>query len=124
AAARVATLWWGMLAVATVVFALVVALLLFGLLRPRRGGEPPGGSRGFVLGGTVVTIAILLGLLAFALPTMVALSAPAPELAVEVTGRQWWWEVRYPEPGFATANELHIPLGQTVRVTVTAADVI
>jgi cytochrome c oxidase subunit 2 len=24
-------------------------------------------------------------------------------------GHQWWWEIRYPELGIVTANELHVP---------------
>jgi cytochrome c oxidase subunit 2 len=43
---------------------------------------------------------------------------------VEVTGRQWWWEVRYPESGVVTANEIRIPAGRPVRLVVTSGDVI
>lgn len=46
-------------------------------------------------------------------------SAPpnADSLKVMVIGRQWWWEYHYstsqdPEQGFATANELHLPVGE------------
>jgi cytochrome c oxidase subunit 2 len=38
-------------------------------------------------------------------------------------GHQWWWEVRYPS-GVATANEIHIPVGQPLLVRLEAADVI
>lgn len=37
-------------------------------------------------------------------------------------GHQWWWEFQY--PGFVTANELHIPVGQPVLVELRTADVI
>jgi heme/copper-type cytochrome/quinol oxidase subunit 2 len=26
-----------------------------------------------------------------------------------VIGHQWWWEIRYPDLGIVTANELHVP---------------
>jgi cytochrome c oxidase subunit II len=43
---------------------------------------------------------------------------------IEVIGHQWWWEFRYPKQGGAiTANELHVPAGQRVLVTLTSADV-
>src|SRR5215211_164781 len=42
---------------------------------------------------------------------------------VEVVGHVWWWEVRYPG-GAVTANEIHIPTGQAVRLEVTSVDVI
>jgi cytochrome c oxidase subunit 2 len=54
---------------------------------------------------------------------------PAPgEFVVEVTGRQYWWEVRYrdvrPQLEFETANELRIPVGRRVVVRLRSKDVI
>jgi cytochrome c oxidase subunit 2 len=50
------------------------------------------------------------------------------EVQVEITGHQWWWEIRYPgkrpDETAITANELHVPVGRTVRVTLSSADVI
>lgn len=47
---------------------------------------------------------------------------------IEVTGHQWWWEVRYidqtPSNTFTTANEIHIPVGRPVQVKLKSADVI
>ena len=43
---------------------------------------------------------------------------------IDVVGQEWWYEVRYPEQGFETANEIHIPIGQPVQVTLTSTDVI
>src|SRR5262249_15341928 len=51
-------------------------------------------------------------------------SAGAGDLSIDVIGHQWWWEVRYPQLGITTANEIHIPAGQTVDVHLTTADVI
>jgi hypothetical protein len=34
--------------------------------------------------------------------------APADALQVTVVGHEWWWEVRYPDLGIVTANELHV----------------
>jgi cytochrome c oxidase subunit 2 len=54
--------------------------------------------------------------------------APPPRqgtLTVDVVGRQWWWEVRYPGTRDAvTANEIHIPVRTHVDVRVATADVI
>jgi cytochrome c oxidase subunit 2 len=50
------------------------------------------------------------------------------QLTVEITASQWWWSVRYtnvlPDQVFTTANEIHIPVGQPVRVELISADVI
>ena len=52
-------------------------------------------------------------------------------LNIEVTGHQWWWSATYEgsadEPlgqSFSTANELHVPAGRPVIVTLHADDVI
>ena len=51
-----------------------------------------------------------------------------PAFTIEVTGHQWWWQVRYlsdqPSRTFNTANEIHIPVGEPVRVKLVSADVI
>ncbi|MGW4297257.1 cytochrome c oxidase subunit II [Micromonospora chersina] len=43
---------------------------------------------------------------------------------VEVTGHTWWWEVRYAGASGATANEIHIPVGERVRVRLRTDDVL
>jgi cytochrome c oxidase subunit II len=52
---------------------------------------------------------------------------PEP-LVIEVTGKQWWWQVRYvtrdPSREVLTANEIHIPAGVRVRIVGSASDVI
>ncbi|MBS3940625.1 MAG: cytochrome c oxidase subunit II, partial [Actinobacteria bacterium] len=45
-------------------------------------------------------------------------------MVVEVVAEQFWWRVTYPDHGVMTANEIHIPTGQDVRVRVTSTDVI
>ena len=47
-----------------------------------------------------------------------------PILDVEVVGHQFWWEVRYPAFGVVTANEVHVPAGQDVRLRLSSPDVI
>ena len=51
-----------------------------------------------------------------------------PGLVLDVTGHQWWWQVDYngamPSDRFATANEIHIPVGEKVLVRLHGADVI
>jgi cytochrome c oxidase subunit 2 len=49
-------------------------------------------------------------------------------VVIEVTGHQWWWEVRYLNSDassiFTTANEIHVPVGVPVTLNLRAADVI
>jgi cytochrome c oxidase subunit 2 len=83
---------------------------------------------------------ISIGLILSAVPlgvtfvwTLLTLSAIAgppahPALVLDVTARQWWWEVQYhssqPQDEFTTANEIHIPVGVPVLVRLHASDVI
>jgi cytochrome c oxidase subunit 2 len=49
-------------------------------------------------------------------------------LRVTITGNQWWWQVDYQDPvaarSLTTANELHLPVGRPVEITLHAGDVI
>jgi cytochrome c oxidase subunit II len=51
-------------------------------------------------------------------------TAPPEALVIEVVGHQFWWEVRYPDAGITTTNELHIPVGRRINLQLTSADVI
>jgi cytochrome c oxidase subunit 2 len=79
-----------------------------------------------ILWTTVIATAGLVMLLVADVWTGRALARlPMKEaLKVELTGHQFWWEVRYPDGGFATANELHVPVGRPVVVTLRSRDVI
>lgn len=133
AAREIADLWWFMLIVATVVFAIVIALVFLAILRRRgRLGDRIAGRLGgnwlLAVGGVGVPIVILA--VVFAL-TMATLPATAPStqaegggVEIEVTARQWFWDVAYPEQEVVTANEIHVPVGEPVTVTVASTDVI
>jgi cytochrome c oxidase subunit 2 len=138
-AGRINVLWWVMLVAGTVVLVIVLALLAVALRRrpadaPARPRPEPAAERRLtrmvVIGGAVAPAAILAALFLLTLSTLGALAAPgrADELVVEVTGKQFWWEVRYaggaPHERFETANEIHIPVGQRVRLRLRASDVI
>ena len=49
-------------------------------------------------------------------------------LRITLTGNQWWWDVQYedelPSNLFHTANELHLPVGVPVEITLKSNDVI
>lgn len=81
--------------------------------------------------GIAATIVVLLVTFAGTMVTLDAASHPPrePSLVMDVTGHQWWWEIRYSDPShpdlaFTTANEIHLPIGLPVRVRLHSADVI
>jgi len=83
-----------------------------------------------VSAAVAVSIVLLLVLLVASVVTDRALAQLPLRDAVhiEVTGHQWWWSVRYddadPSRIFSTANEMHIPVGKPVIVSLHADDVI
>src|SRR6266536_3206767 len=131
--AHIAELWWITFAVCVVVFVAVLAVLGWGLWRAPRGDPltPPAATpaRGAekhlvrcVTAAVSVSAILLIGLLVASVATDRALAqlSLADALNVHVRAHQWWWEVTYddPQPGriFATANELHIPVGRPILV--------
>lgn len=125
-AAKVADLWWFLFAVCTAVFVAVLVLLVMALLAPREDREERRPGTAFiVITGVAVPTVVLIAILIYSLLAMRALRNPGPDaLTVEVIGHQWWWEVRYPGRGIVTANEIHIPVGEPVRLHLKAQDVI
>ena len=120
----------------TAVFIVVAAGLGWALLRSRAGGVlaaprmPPNSSTERRLDlalqiGVGLTVAILLAFTAasYSVGTTLFYSPDSP-VEVELTGHRWWWEVRYAGSGFATANEIYVPVGKPVRITLRADDVI
>jgi len=121
-----------MLSAFTAVFILVVVLMLAAVLQKpttdsstNLNSSPPLGRTGFVVGGgLVLPIVVLTPLYLLSLKSSSSLRVPAKGVTVRVVGHQWWWEVRYPQQGIVTANEIHIPVGQPVRLELTSVDVI
>ncbi|MFQ5948997.1 MAG: cytochrome c oxidase subunit II, partial [Acidimicrobiia bacterium] len=131
-ARKINDLFWLVFWIATVIFVLVSGVLLYSVIRfrQRKGRERPVKQ---IHGNTrleVVWTIIPAVLLAFvAVPTVLTIfdlrETPTGDvLNVRVTGHQWWWEFEYPDLEVVTANELHIPAGRPVYLTMTSADVI
>ena len=133
-AAMQSRLGWWLMVVSIVVVAVVGILVLAGARRRHaedrdllvRSG---GGVRWVIIGGMIVPGVILVLTFAFTIATEDATAAPPsdPAVTVQVIGHRWWWEVQYPsDPSHSvvTANEIHIPVGQPVRIELSSADVI
>lgn len=130
-AKRVADLWWLMFWLGTVIFVLVMLLVLFAVARGRNSGSDSdlGIKRRqsvVITGGVVMPLIVLAVVFGYTLHTLTGLAEDheSSDWTVEVVGHQFWWEVRYPDEGVITANEIHIPVGQPVEFKLTSADVI
>lgn len=136
----ISNLFWGMVAVAALVYVVVLATFAYAALHRRRAlpdperptvipTHPERTLARWVGGGAAVTVLILVGVLVSELTVSRVLSAnPARMMTIDVVGRQWWWEVVYadadPSKVARTANEIHVPVGVPVQVRLTSRDVI
>jgi cytochrome c oxidase subunit II len=113
------------LAICGAIFLVVAALLIYTILRFRnRPGdersEPPQvyGSNQIELAWTVLPILVVFVLILFTARTIGDVQNaihPPDSLKVTVVGHQWWWELKYPELGIVTANELHVPVSDPAK---------
>lgn len=124
-------LWDRLLLIGTIVFVLVESALIFVIFKYRRrpnDARPPQTHGNAVL-EVVWTLIPAVILLFIAVPTVRTIfrtqaKVAAGALEIEVIGHQWWWEFRYPQYNFTTANEIYIPTGRTVNFKLTSMDVI
>ncbi|HJU72260.1 MAG TPA: cytochrome c oxidase subunit II [Gemmatimonadaceae bacterium] len=127
------SLWNTLLIWGTIVFVIVEAILVYTIWKYRRRPGPYQPDERMLHGNTTLEIAwtilpaVILAIIA--VPTVRAIfrtqaEAPATALKIDVIGHQWWWEFRYPDYGFTTANEVYIPIGRPVNFSLRTVDVI
>jgi cytochrome c oxidase subunit II len=140
-AGHILDLWRVFVMTCTLVFAAVLAALLYVIWRRPRSDQqtPPDLSmmnqpeprpRRNVIAAVFASTLLLLALVVASVFTDRALAGLSLVNAVniEVTAHQWWWTARYmnggPSDVFVTANEVHIPVGRPVVLQLKADDVI
>jgi len=121
------------------IFVIVTFLLFYTVFKFRRpkdddGSEPPQvyGSTQIELAWTVLPIVITVVLVLVTARTIGEVqNKPMPEdaLRIRLVGNQWWWKVEYPDYGFVTANEIHVPVSsegepRITHIILESADVI
>jgi cytochrome c oxidase subunit II len=125
---RIAGMWWLMFGLAAAVYVVVAGFILYAATRGRRTGGKASALREHWLiwiGGVAVPLVILAILAVVTVDATSALrGSSADELRIDVTGKLWWWSVRYPATGVTTANQLHVPVGQPLDIHLTSDNVI
>ena len=135
----------------TIISVFVLVLLLYVVVRYRRGRNPTPSRTthhtGLEIAWTLVPVLILV---AIAVPSISLLRAqyspPRADLTIKATGNQWYWTYSYPDHGdfeivsnmlkdedaakrgeprlLAVDERMVVPVGATVKMIVTSADVI
>ncbi|MGI8776469.1 MAG: cytochrome c oxidase subunit II [Acidimicrobiales bacterium] len=129
-ARRVAGVWWLMFAMATVVYVVVAAFIVIAVVRGRRAkrDDPLTGPKDdtFIWFGGIVAPVLILGVLAVVTvnTTQVLRKPQQGELRIQVVGKRWWWDIRYPTDRVTTSGEIHIPVGRPVDIELTSDNVI
>jgi len=117
--------------VAIGIFIVVGSILFYTIIRFRaKPGDPiPKQIHGNTTLEVIWTVIPIIILTVIAVPTVrhgFSLASPPTDdvLEVRAIGHQWWWEFEYPELGIVTANELRVPVGQVIYLTLESKDVI
>ncbi len=118
---------WVLFVGGTLIFIFVMALLTLAMRRQARPIRPAIWIFG---AGIAFPVVVLTALLAWSTwrSAQLAPQTSHDAMTISVTGKMWWWEVRYRDPAtnreIITANEIHIPVGESVYLGMTASDVI
>jgi cytochrome c oxidase subunit II len=73
---------------------------------------------------TMIPLLIFLGLFFWAAEVFFGMSQPpANATEIYIVGKQWMWKIQHPD-GQREINELHLPVGQPVKLIMTSQDVI
>jgi cytochrome c oxidase subunit 2 len=142
---------WLLMPIITVITAFVLLLLLWVIIRYRRGANPvPSRTTHNTTLEVVWTLVPVLILVAIAVPSIRLLAhqynPPKADITVKATGNQWYWTYTYPDHGgfeivsnglsaedakkrgeprlLAVDERMVVPQGAVVKVIVTASDVI
>lgn len=145
-ARAIAAVWWWMFGVAVLVLAGVVVAWFMAMRRGTKAGSDDGQApptaetrvaqrrverRWLVGGGLLLPGVSIVALLVFGSPSgfhQLPLgfgtgTGPTP-LRIDAIGRQWAWEMHYPDNGARLQNEMRIPAGRPVDVHTQSVDVI
>lgn len=128
-ASHVDWLFWGLTLVSLFFLAVVFLPILFFSVKYRRGSSadrsnPSSGSNLLEIGWTLFPILMSFGLFSWGAIVYYRLERPPPNaLQVQVVGKQWMWKLQHAE-GKKEINELHVPIGRAVSLTLTSQDVI
>ena len=121
-------MWWILFVLAVLVIAVVTGLMLYGIRRktPAEDDGDRWGLRLIIGGGFVVPAIVLTVLFVLMVRDLGAESREldSANLTIDVIAHQFWWEVRYDDGSIVSANEIHIPTGQQVKMNLTTDDVI
>jgi cytochrome c oxidase subunit 2 len=111
---------------AILVFATMIAFLVMYKDRPGRRARYTHGNSTLEIVWTVVPALILVILTFLSAPawSKIKMSMPPSDFRVEVTAKQFNWQVKYPNSDTVFLDEMHVPVNKVVHVELRSQDVI
>jgi len=127
-AGRTDAIFVAMLLLCGTVAIVLLVLVVFFALKYRRGRHvdrtPPRELRSIEIAWTVAPLLIFFAIYGWAARDYVTMAdPPADALPVSVVAKQWMWKLQH-RNGRREINELHVPLGEPVVLTMASQDVI
>jgi cytochrome c oxidase subunit 2 len=128
---RIDFVFWFVTAISIGIFALVVAVILYSVVRFRArpdddsDGAPIHGHTGLEIAWTAVP-AVLVTVIAVVSAVALAQNDHLPKnhIRVNVTAQQFAWSFTYPKYKGLTVSQLHLPLNEAVELKMQSKDVI
>jgi cytochrome c oxidase subunit 2 len=112
-----------------IIFAMVIAAMVYFAFRYRRRNahEVPARvheSRLLEVAWVVLPTILVLIVFTWGFKVYVHLYSPPPDsYQITVRAKQWFWEFEYPN-GTVTTNEMHVPIGVPVKLNMSSEDVL
>jgi cytochrome c oxidase subunit 2 len=129
-AGHVDALFFTLLVISLIFTALVGCMVAFLSIRYRRGrrvdrSRPAHHSTVLELSWSIGPMFLGLAMFVWSAKLFATMFGPAPKDAMEifVIGKQWMWHLQH-QNGIRENNELHIPVGRPVKLTMISQDVI
>lgn len=107
----------------------VFILMAVYLIRFRKGrranrSQPESGNVGLEISWALIPFLLVLAFYAWSTKMFFdQRSPPADALTIDVVAKQWMWKFQHAS-GAREINELHVPVGRAIRLTMTSQDVI
>ena len=128
-AGKVDALYFALILLSAIFAVPISILIVYFAVKYRTGARvdrthPPHASMKLELAWIVIPLALAMGIFVWASSLYLEISRPpARSLQIYVVGKQWMWKFQHPE-GQREINELHVPVGQPIKLVMASQDVI
>ncbi|MGN6554176.1 MAG: cytochrome c oxidase subunit II [Verrucomicrobiota bacterium] len=128
-AAQTDHLYWGLIAISSLVMLIVFLPIVYFLFKYRRGRKADRTPLHLPeitieITWTIIPVIVFAGLFVWGANVYWNIERPPNDaMEVNVVGKQWMWKMQH-AGGRREIDELHVPLGRNVKITLASQDVI